>query len=142
MTQPQAKFGYSENLLSNWTAAPDFRYEALMEAISSFSEMPEDSDYYIDLITKDNALKIVSKIQNNINANPPKLMTQDGESAILTWEGGPEKIFLIISGLEISLFKLNRETRQREDEVLSETGEISANSLAALLNSGFKSETK
>lgn len=113
-----------------------------MEAISAFNNLPEDSDYYIDVVTKDNALSILSKIQNNINTNPPKLMAQDGDSAIFTWDGGVDKIYLVISGDEVSFLRLNRETYQRDEQILAEDGDVPLNKLASLLNSEYKSETK
>lgn len=107
------------------------RFAALHETLLTLSTLPEEHPYYLGVAAATRASNYLGILANNLDIDPPRLFTEDGEAAVFTWDLGKVKRLLTVDAEEEDLMDIDRATMVRCDHTLPSDDDLR---LGALLN--------
>ncbi len=108
-----------------------FHFVALQRALQSMCTLPEDHEFHVDPAAARNAANLLGLVSENFNISPPRVLPQDGEAVVFTWDFGRLKRYLTVDEHEVDLMDLDKEMQSRQiHDIASDSG----NSYTKLIN--------
>lgn len=99
------------------STAPNFvrsdAYLNLVEAITVMSRLPVEHDFHVDREVALKASDILAVMYENFDISPPKVMSQEGDAVVFTWDYGDLKRYLTIDADEWDVMDLHKKLRMR-----------------------------
>lgn len=89
------------------------RFAAVQGALQTMCRLPKDHDFHIDPATASKASDLLGLISENYDVSPPKVIPQDGEAVVFTWDFGELKRYLTVDEEEIDVMDLHKTRRIR-----------------------------
>ncbi|CAD7023082.1 hypothetical protein REJC140_00087 [Pseudorhizobium endolithicum] len=84
------------------------RFAVLQQAIKHMALLPDDHTLHVDAEAAERASSILAVISQNFSVKPPKVMPQDGEGVVFTWDYGDLKRYLTVEEDDLDVMDLNK----------------------------------
>ena len=95
-----SKTNIQNNTRSNWEAV---MYHEVLNALFKMSRLPEDHDLYLSKVASKRAADVLAAIQANTLLEPPRLMNEDGDTVLFSWQENDIKKYLCVDEENIEL---------------------------------------
>lgn len=83
-------------------------YSMLQQAIQTMCKLPLSHNLHVDAKAAQRASDILGMISENFEVSPPKVLPQDGEAVVFTWDFGDIKRYLSIDEEEVDVLDLHK----------------------------------
>ncbi|MBB3393269.1 hypothetical protein FHT82_006063 [Rhizobium sp. BK275] len=77
------------------------------------SALPPDHDFHVDPSSITRASEFLAVLAENFDIDPPKVLPQDGEAVVFTWDYGTLKRYLTIDPEQVDVMDLNKSLKVR-----------------------------
>lgn len=119
--------------LSNWQT---HIFEELQRTIYLMHRLPPSHDLHLDPAVAWRASEILGWIKSNTDAEPPKVINEEGETLMFTWDEGAVKKYLCVDDSDIEIEARRKGSPYVASEVVGHSNLLDAKRLTELL--GFK----
>lgn len=75
--------------------------------------LPKDHDFHVESAAAGRASDLLGLISENFNITPPRVMPQDGEAVVFTWDYGDLKRYLTVDENDLDVMDLHKTRRVR-----------------------------
>lgn len=99
-------------------------YGELFAAITKMADLPDGNELHLDRVAAERAIAVLSFIKEHTRVSAPKLMNQDNEAVVFTWNFGDLKRYLTVAEDEVDVMFLHKPRQFRCEEVLTHGGEL------------------
>ncbi|MDL2403251.1 hypothetical protein [Rhizobium mayense] len=77
------------------------------------ADLPADSDFHVDEEAAVRASNLLAVMSHNFAIIPPRVMPQDADSVVFTWDHGNLKRYLTVDSSDFGVMDLNKSQRVR-----------------------------
>jgi hypothetical protein len=88
-------------------------YWALQNALQAMGALPEDHDFHVSPAAIQRAADLLGVIVQNFDISPPRVLPQDGEAVVFTWDYGAQKRYLTVDEDDMDIMDLDRKSQVR-----------------------------
>jgi hypothetical protein len=124
--------------LSNWQA---HMYEDVQKSLSLMVRLPEDHDLHLNADVASRAADILAWIRANTDAEAPKVINEDGDTVLFTWDDGSIKKYLCIDASDVEVEARRKGTPYVASEVIGQLKAMDVNRFSDLLGVRVKTST-
>lgn len=124
---------------SNWIKA---MCGDVIQTLFTMSDLPEDHPLHLDPVLARRAADVLGTIVSTVNADPPRLLNEDGEAVTFTWALGPAKRYVSIDAESVELMDRDLVTKVRETLSLGSPETLDIDGLVAAWSGLVNNTTK
>lgn len=124
--------------LSNWQAN---MFEELQRTIYLMFRLPEEHDLHLDPAVAWRASEILGWIKSNTDAEAPRIINEDGDTLMFTWDEGALKKYLCIDDSEIEIEARRKGAPYVASEVVGHSDFLDVKRLTELLGLKLRSDS-
>jgi hypothetical protein len=121
---------------SNWET---HLFEEVIQLVFQMSRLPSGHDFHLDEAVARRAADVLGTINSNSLINAPRVINEEGDTVLFTWEEGDLKKYLCIDGDDVELRVRKPGTQFSTFETLSNDGVYDVSALLSALGAGIKS---
>lgn len=121
---------------SNWET---HLFEEVNQLIFQMSRLPAEHDFHLDEAVARRAADVLGAINSSSLIDAPRVINEEGDTVLFTWEDGDLKKYLCIDGEEVELRVRKPGTPFSASETLSKGGDFNVYTLLNALGAGMKS---
>jgi hypothetical protein len=121
---------------SNWET---HLFEEVTKLIFQMSRLPSGHDFHLDGTVARRAADVLGAINSNSLIGAPRVINEEGDTVLFTWEEGDLKKYLCIDGDDVELRVRKPGTQFSTFETLSNDGVFDVSTLLSALGAGIKS---
>lgn len=89
------------------------KFSALQEALSKMGRLPAEHDFHVDGKAVVKASELLALLASNFDIDPPRVMPQDGEAVVFTWDFGELKRYLTVDPELVDIMDLHKALQMR-----------------------------
>lgn len=87
------------------------RYAAIQSAIHTMALLPESHSFHVDARAVYKASDLLGVMWENFHIEPPKVLPQDGEAVVFTWDHGDIKRYVTVDDEDVDVMDLHKTTQ-------------------------------
>lgn len=103
--------------------------------------LPQGHDYHVEQAVVQRALDLLGRVQGVTTASAPKVLREDEETVLFTWQRGNVKTYLCIDDQDVTAMVRGNLDSVIRDVDISADNAADLNKLAAVLGVGMRTET-
>lgn len=84
-------------------------YAAIQGAIHTMALLPETHSFHVDADAAHRASDLLGIMWENFQIEPPKVLPQDGEAVVFTWDHGDIKRYVTVDREDVDVMDLHKQ---------------------------------